>query len=552
MIRNILSNKFNNKVFLKLLTSKFFFKFFIYPDIKNKDDLIFSDFLIHARDFLGLKTNNNYQSEFILEKLKDLFSDVSESGLNHNLPELVVLEGSLAYELFTYLHVNFFGKKLPLNSSNLLRLLFITFFNSDNKRSVFFYKRLRNNLSSDIDLKIYFKDPSLIDKEEFFKKINELFSSRTLISPQINCRYRKISSISYEDSCRGLVIHSSKYAKKFISTKFNSKNNYYGIYKNIFYNLLKIKHLDDIYYKSWINKISNDFNNYNNKFILPPDYFYPEIKRSKWLDMNQEFFDTLEDPNVIIYAEDATYDLNDLKGLEKKLEKTILNIQGLELNGSFIDAYDLVLKFRGLTENKFGNENFIDMLKEYLTHSYLSSKKQISSFKPMIGPICFNINRIYLKNINVLKEPHIGFFMQRIPKNEYLNITFRVNNLGTITKFFKLFSEILKKIRDSQVNINNFSLFYKVFSLNFYLLAFKAELTVCDMLIKYHSVNGKVISISIFDFERHSFAKLVNEDHPILKNFFDLKSSLPKRGEFRKNELNRLFTNKNFSKNYPL
>jgi len=250
----------------------------------------------------------------------------------------------------------------------------------------------------------------------------------------------------------------------------------------------------------------------------------------EWYQSNKAFFQHVADNSFnTIHVEDASRDLNDAKGRDKDRANSILRVRGLQVGDDFIPASNLFLKLRGIPGYRSELNNRMDLLKEYVSYTYLHERLRNSgAYLSRIGPMIFDAAKIKFTNSSGDTGHAIGFLMEEIRAQDGTFIfSCRVRRLTDFWDRESILVSICEKARADGVTLIESQLRRKLRDLQQSFWEAAVSVDYCDLMI-FHDALGDVQKVMILDLERLSFSELVDEEHLILDTLVDVKTHLPK------------------------
>ena len=250
----------------------------------------------------------------------------------------------------------------------------------------------------------------------------------------------------------------------------------------------------------------------------------------EWFQSNKVLFQHVADHSFkTILVEDASKDLNDAKGREKDRENSILRVRGLQVGDDFFPASNLFLKLRGIPGYRSELNNRMDLLKEYVSYTYLQQRLRNSSvYLSRIGPMIFDAAKIKFANSSGDAGHAIGFLMEEINAQDgTLIFSCRVRRLTDFWDSESILNSICEKARADGVTLIESQLRRNLRDLQRSFWEAAVSVDYCDLMI-FHDALGDVQKVMILDLERLSFSELVDEEHLILDTLVDVKTHLPK------------------------
>lgn len=459
------------------------------------------------------------------------------------------VEGSVAAGCAVPLHRIIGEQALPPVTGRLMLLFYRWIFTAPQAGSALSQSGFRGStMSSDIDLRLFFDVPPEESKQEIAKYLQDCFANKFGFSPQIECRKREWSKIVPSDVLRGQCVFGEKLVTEALANGMKGYSNnaqtdavYEALYSTVS-NLSKEKHISDICDRDWLETADViaesiiDENTGNRVYDSPAS-----LHSSEWYRRNEMFFRSLEEQDFSqLITEDATGSLADGKGGHKEVNLTILRVKGVKTtSGQFIEATDVVIKARGLSENKGATENCFDVVKEYSSYMLLHQKFVDATFIPEIGPLLLTLPELQVDDQRIVGEG-IGFFMSDLMDAGSDIYTVRAHQVSSLVEFPSLIAKLARDFQHKGVSIGKVTLARLLFPITFGLWCRGIGISMCDMAL-FVDQHGSAWKLMIFDFERHSFSELASEKHPILQALVDIKTYLPKRGDGRQRAFTYLF-----------
>ena len=255
-----------------------------------------------------------------------------------------------------------------------------------------------------------------------------------------------------------------------------------------------------------------------------------ERSDGNWHQLNKSIFQHVVDNSFkTMLVEDASSDLNDTRGREKDRENSILRVKGLQVGDEFIPASNLFLKLRGTPDYRSELNNRMDLLKEYVSYTYLHQRlNNLSAYLSRIGPMIYDATKIKISNRSPELGHAIGFLMEDISaRNGTPIFSCRVHYLTDFWDSERILASICEKAQADGVTLLESQLRRKLRDLQCCFWEAAVSVDYCDLMI-FHDGLGNVNKAIILDLERLSFSELVDEQHLILDTLVDVKTHLPK------------------------
>lgn len=250
-------------------------------------------------------------------------------------------------------------------------------------------------------------------------------------------------------------------------------------------------------------------------------------RQSDWHRRNAEFFDHLQRNEFDeLLMTDATHDYGDLKGYDKNSEYTICHVEGIRNGPDLVKANEVMFKLRGLEQYRGDINNWIDLIKEYVSRAHIHERaRPDSGYLAETGPMIFNLEKANLPMPQSQLKKCIGFFMRQIGMGRV--ITLRVHNLSDFWRAKVASDQIHEKAMREGVELDRHQLNRKMTGLIAWLWSHGLSVDYCDLMIAL-TRSGQIEELWILDLERLSFGELVDEQHVLLDTLYDLKTRLSK------------------------
>jgi hypothetical protein len=249
-----------------------------------------------------------------------------------------------------------------------------------------------------------------------------------------------------------------------------------------------------------------------------------------WHKQNENFFNHILGGHFDeICVEDITKQLHDNRNVKKKNQFTIVKVNGLIFESQFLPATHVVMKLRGFSSFRGDINNWLDILKEYMSYIVLHTEIGCPvDYLLQTGPLLLTCEKLNLPLHGSQKQRLIGIFLEEIAPHEDRRIfSSRVKFLTDYWLLDKTTSRILSAAEDAGFIINKSSLRKNIRKIATNLLANKLRVDYCDIAIILDRT-GQILTVKLYDFERTSFQELVSEQHIILDVIIDLKRRLDK------------------------
>ncbi len=253
-------------------------------------------------------------------------------------------------------------------------------------------------------------------------------------------------------------------------------------------------------------------------------------RRSDWQEKNSEFFKHIRAGNYDrLLIEDATKSLDDRKGAAKENRFTISRVLGLEFEGQMIPAHKMVLKLRGFTHYRGDINNWLDLLKEYMSYAIIHRQAgRKPDYVLEIGPLLLTCERLDVPFDSDETKNWIGFFMESLTQPIMGRVfTCRVRYLSDFWAPEQALSRVLRAASRDGVVVEARSLRTQLRKLALWLWEHNISVNYCDLVL-YLDSDGRVYALRLIDLERLSFSELVGESHLLLDTMVDIKTHLRK------------------------
>lgn len=389
-------------------------------------------------------------------------------------------------------------------------------------------------LSSKVELKFWFRDLDKVNNSDFSSAFQDQFKAICGFLPKINIILFDAVKLKDSQFVSEMCIYGHKILGRIIKEV-------YGSAESVFHHPS---------FTDAVEKLAAEY-----RFIKPQLKIYDEVVQyylqirdfpessicldwlpenaksdSTWQKKNEEFFvHILNGKFEKIIVEDITKRLDDNRNLKKKNQFTIVKVSGLTFNGQLFPATNVIMKLRGFSAFRGDINNWIDILKEYM--SYVVLHTEVSSrvdYLLEIGPLLLTCEKLDLPLKNSQKQRLIGIFLEEMePQEGYRVLSSRLKYLTDFWLLDKTVSQILVAAEVAGIVIDKSNLRRHIREIASKLLANKLRVDYCDIAITLDQT-GQILHLKLFDFERTSFQELVSERHVILDTIIDLKRRLNK------------------------
>jgi hypothetical protein len=252
--------------------------------------------------------------------------------------------------------------------------------------------------------------------------------------------------------------------------------------------------------------------------------------QSDWHRSNAEFFGHLQRNEFDeLLMTDATNEFGELKGYDKNSEYTICHVEGIRNGAKVVKANEVMFKLRGLEHYRGDINNWIDLIKEYVSRAYIHELvRPDCGYLAETGPMTFSLEKANLPMPQSQLKKCIGFFMRRIGMGRDTDlITLRVHNISDFWRFKLANQQIHEKAARKGVELDRHQLNQKLTKLVAWVWSHGLSIDYCDLMIAVKG-SGQIDELWILDLERLSFGELVDEQHLLLDTLYDLKTRLSK------------------------
>jgi hypothetical protein len=204
-------------------------------------------------------------------------------------------------------------------------------------------------------------------------------------------------------------------------------------------------------------------------------------------------------------------------------------VLGLEADDAFIPAKNLVLKLRGFSYFRGDINNWIGLLKEYLSYVHIHNKiPGVGEPFLGVGPLLLTCEKLDLPSDTAEANRLVGIFLEEIPSDQqHKIITCRARFLTDFWNPKKVMRKACVSMAATEHQIPVSSLRKQLRKLALQLWKLGLSIDYCDLSF-FLDQDGSIVETRIFDFERVNFGELVNENHIVLDTLIDLKSRLRK------------------------
>ena len=481
--------------------------------------------------------HRNAYSNLLASSCRDAITKMvaDDQSLGENLQSAFVM-GAVALGCAVPYKSLVAGRRLPEKTLSFWRLIYTWLFVFAGKKieKVAETRFLAADLSSSVDLTLWFYALETMDQKYFKDMLVAEFRAIAGFVPEINITFCTVEQQQISALLTGICIIGVAKIDSILKREIGDIEEYQDL----------------PIFQDAANKIAEDsFSLYSQRengdqiidlfhqahhaqdTSICVDWLSADVKSaSTWHRRNAEFFSHIRSGQYhLIHIEDITKRLHDGRNLEKENAFTIVKVTGLEANGRFIPAEKVVLKLRGYKYFRGDLNNYIDLLKEYMSYVTLSDRMKTSKdYLLQAGPLLLTCEKLDLPLDLHDKETLLGIFLEEIPYDQSQKvITSRVKYLTDFWILNRVMDQIRQVSHGLDLPIKRNALCKEIRNLVGELLKNNLRIDYCDMAV-FLRPDGSVNALKLFDFERASFQELTSENHPVLDMFIDLKRVLKK------------------------
>ena len=500
--------------------------------------------LLSRRNDFNVPAEGTVYTIFLQQKSQEIIrSLVQEHEVLQDKLKVVLVSGPVAYGYAVPFHTFIEGQKLPPQTTLLFGVIYNWLFTFLGKSSRLSDTRfLDDDLTSTLTLHFFFTDQSGMTEQELTTLIANAFTADCNFSPPIVCRLRAIDEMQLEDILASYCILGANFVANFIYSERTKTNHgdFYQTYTNVVEQIVDelptAQHVANLKSPSLLHLSDQIIDNYQKARSRDDAFIFADLSGNSsgqpndWFIKNKPFFQQLKENDFdLLVVEDSTKLLQDKKGAEKDNQFTISRVKGLKKGDGFIPAFNIVLKLRGLTHYRGDINNYLDLIKEYVSYVYIHCK--LSAPSPYLlntGPLLFTCEKLSVPFGREETRNWIGFFLEEVPAPAQERVfTCRVRFLSDFWTPGKSIQKVLNAANDDDIQLDERQLRKKLRELSVWLWSAGLSVDYCD-LIFYLDHEHRITRLLMVDLERLSFSELVNEAHLVLNSFVDLKSRLLK------------------------
>ncbi|HEY7495311.1 MAG TPA: hypothetical protein VIH59_29925 [Candidatus Tectomicrobia bacterium] len=489
-------------------------------------------------------------SRFLLANLRSAFERLSREDITFQGLGITLVTGSVGHGLAFPFHVLQAGKPLPAKTLELFGLIYSWVFSTFDRSAALDDSRfLDGDLSSDIDLAMYFQMHPERTREDLANRIRTQLRSQMGFSPRIGIKVRTFDRLTLPKLLSGRCLLGEELAARRFqdllsrqgprSVSQASRIATQAIRTNFF----KPKHLADLQNRQ-LGVITDRIVEAilvgvgHGALLLP-------VSRGKngWYEKNRHLFATIASGDFeVLELEDAGGALEDQKDPGRDHKFTICRVKGVRTRDKFLPAQRVMLKLRGFPHFKGDLHNKIDLIKEYC--AYLAILRALPSdvhWSPAVGPLLLRGDRLVLSNGAGIPTGCIGFVLEEMTLGAGERLfNCRVQHLTDPWTLGKILAHTRSAAAHRGVILDQSSLRDLLAKLVHAFWDAGLSLSYARLGIFYDAA-GKVRRLQVFDFERTHFGELTGESHPRLATLVDAESSLAEKGMTTQERLRRLY-----------